>query len=282
MALRTFTDQLGNQITIPFPPQRIVSLVPSQTELLADLGLGYRVVGITKFCVHPSAWQKPNPSPRPADTPLPGERGRGEGKTIIGGTKSFRFDLIKSLQPDLIIGNKEENYQEGIELLKTEYPVWMSDIVTIEDALAMIQHIGVLTETDKQANELVHQITDAFLGIEKLPSLRTLYLIWRSPWMAAASGTFIHELLTLAGLQNCLEASSRYPELSEEEMKTFDPQLILLSSEPYPFQQKHVEEIQKIYPRTKILLVDGEMFSWYGSRLSKFPDYLKTIRPRLH
>lgn len=255
MALKTFTDQLGNRITISFPPQRIISLVPSQTELLADFGLGDKVVGITKFCVYPEAWRK--------------------SKAVVGGTKKFEFDKIESLRPDLIIGNKEENYQQGIAQLKAGYPVWMSDIVTIKDALKMIYQVGELTGADKAAGKIVNKINNAFSGIEKLPPLRTLYLIWRNPWMAAASGTFIHELMILAGLQNCLEASNRYPELSDEEIKTLDPELILLSSEPYPFQQKHVDEIQKICPSAKIVLVDGEMFSWYGSRLLEFPAYLK-------
>jgi len=260
MAVRIFIDQLGNEITISFPPQRIISLVPSQTELLADLGLDDRVVGVTKFCVHPEAWIK--------------------SKTIIGGTKKFDFDKIKSLQPDLIIGNKEENYQDGIERLQAEYPVWMSDIITTKDALAMIFQIGELTNVQKQADNVVRQINRAFLRLEKLSPLRTLYLIWKNPWMAAASGTFIHELMRLAGFQNCLDAN-RYPELGVEEINALDPELILLSSEPYPFQQKNVDEIQKICPNAKIILVDGEMFSWYGSRLKLFPDYVKKIRTML-
>ncbi len=258
MPLRTFIDQLGNQIAISFPPQRIISLVPSQTELLADLGLEDRIVGITKFCVHPKEWRK--------------------SKTIVGGTKKFDFDKIRSLHSDLIIGNKEENYQEGIEQLRADYPVWMSDIVTIEDSLAMITQIGELTDTSQIAREITIQIKDSFLGIEKLPPLRTLYMIWRNPWMAAASGTFIHALLTVAGLQNCLVEKERYPEITVEKIATLNPQLILLSSEPYPFQQKHIDEIQRISPHATVLLVNGEMFSWYGSRLRKFPDYLKGIR----
>ncbi len=261
MALRTFIDQLGNQSTISFPPQRIISLVPSQTELLADLGLEDRIVGITKFCVHPEGWQK--------------------SKAIIGGTKKFDLDKIRLLQPDLIIGNKEENYQEGIGQLKAEYPVWMSDIVTMQDALEMIRQLGELTNTRTKADKIVQQTEEVFLGLVKLPPLRTLYLIWRKPWMAAAPGTFIHELLTAAGLQNCLTSSNRYPELSEEEIKSLDPELIFLSSEPYPFQQKHVDEIRKIYHQAKVMLVDGEMFSWYGSRLRKFPDYLRTVSSTL-
>jgi ABC-type Fe3+-hydroxamate transport system substrate-binding protein len=261
MELRTFIDQLGNEITISFPPQRIISLVPSQTELLADLGLNDSVVGITKFCIHPETWVKT--------------------KTIVGGTKKFDFDKIKSLQPDLIIGNKEENYQEGIERLQAAYPVWMSDIITKADALAMIQQLGELADVQKQADNIIGQINKAFLGLEKLPPLRTLYLIWRNPWMAAASGTFIHELITLAGFKNCLDVKDRYPELSDQDIKSLDPELILLSSEPYPFQQKNIDEIRRIVPKAKVFLVDGEMFSWYGSRLILFPNYIKQIRSSL-
>ncbi len=252
----TFTDQLGNQITVAFPPQRIISLVPSQTELLADLELDSRVVGITKFCVHPESWRK--------------------SKKIIGGTKQFRFDIIQRLKPDLIIGNKEENYQEGIEQLRQTYPVWMSDIVTLSDALAMIAHVGLLTDTSQRAMDIATQIRNSFSRVQKLSPLRTLYLIWRDPWMAAAPGTFIHEMMSLAGFQNCLD-NSRYPELTAENIAALNPQLILLSSEPFPFRQKHIGEIQEICPQAKITLVDGEMFSWYGSRLKYFAGYLEKI-----
>jgi len=262
MSLRTFTDQLGDQVKISFPPQRIISLVPSQTELLADLGLDGRVSGITKFCVHPKAWQKSKP--------------------IVGGTKNFRFEVIESLKPDLIIGNKEENYREGINQLKLSYPVWMSDISTSQDAHAMIEQIGILTDTSEQASNIIEQIRGAFSSMDKLPPLRALYLIWRKPWMGAASGTFIHEIMTLAGLQNCLRANSRYPELTNNDIKMLKPQVILLSSEPYPFQEKHTVEIQEISPTAKVIKVDGEMFSWYGSRLRKFPAYLKTLIPMLY
>lgn len=256
--MRTFTDQLGNQITAPFPPKRIISLVPSQTELLADLGLDKELVGITKFCVHPESWLKT--------------------KTIVGGTKKFNLDVIDSLNPDLIIGNKEENYLEGIEELRSKYPVWMSDIVTLEDSFAMIRQVGELTGSEAKALQLINQISDSFLSIETLPAFRTLYLIWQNPWMGVAPGTFIHEMITAAGLQNCLSHQTRYPELTQEQIVSLNPELILLSSEPYPFVQKHVNEMSSLFPTTKILLVDGEMFSWYGSRLKKFPDYLKLLR----
>src|SRR6267154_5849608 len=121
-------DQLGSSVAFNFPPQRIISLVPSQTELLFDLGLGEQVVGITKFCIHPKDWSTV--------------------KTKIGGTKKFQFDTIDALQPDLILGNKEENYEAGIHLLAAKYPVWMSDIASWESAMEMILSLGDLTGKD--------------------------------------------------------------------------------------------------------------------------------------
>lgn len=258
MSSQTYQDQLGNQVQISFPPQRIISVVPSQTELLADLGLADRVVGITKFCVHPEAWRK--------------------NKTLIGGTKKFDFERIRSLQPDLIIGNKEENYIEGIETLIPQFPVWLSDIVTLSDATSMIRKVGEITNTSFKAERIADDIESSFANLVKLRSLRTLYLIWKSPWMAAAPGTFIHEMMRLSGLVNCFDKQTRYPELNTEQIQRLNPELILLSSEPYPFKEKHIEELQLLCPKAKIILVDGEMFSWYGSRLLKFPAYLESLR----
>lgn len=276
MPVKTTTDQLGHSVEIPFPPTRIISLVPSQTELLYDLGLDAEVVGITKFCVHPPEWRKT--------------------KTIIGGTKKFNFEVIDRLKPDLIIGNKEENYKEGIEALRQKYPVWMSDIVTPADAMNMMRSVGEITGRATQAEKLITEIQRSLDGIkgwlrepqppEKkvvLPSRASgngkmvLYLIWRNPWMGAATNTFIHEMLTLAGFENCLSERERYPELSVVDLTTLNPDLIFLSSEPYPFSEKHIEEIQSLVPNAKILLVDGEMFSWYGSRMRHFASYLATL-----
>jgi ABC-type Fe3+-hydroxamate transport system substrate-binding protein len=255
---KIFTDQMGNRVSISFPPQRIVSLVPSQTELLFDLGLEEQVVGITKFCIHPGHWRNT--------------------KTIIGGTKKFDIDLIRSLQPDLIIANKEENYPEGIHTLAAQYPVWTSDIITLTDALNMIRQVGQITNTSFRSDTIAGEVESLFAKLTRLPSLRTLYLIWKSPWMAAAPGTFIHEMMRLSGLENCFTTQTRYPELNTEQLVRLNPELILLSSEPYPFKEKHIEELQFLCPQAKILLVDGEMFSWYGSRLLKFPEYLESLK----
>ena len=252
-----FYDQLGRLVEFNFPPQRVVSLVPSQTELLYDLGLGDRVAGITKFCVHPIEWF--------------------ETKPRVGGTKKFRFDLIDSLRPDLIIGNKEENYLEGINRLAEKYPVWMSDITSWDGALGMISSVGQLVDASERANQLVKSIRTRLQTIRLFSARRVLYLIWRNPWMAAGKDTFIDSVLSKTGLVNCVN-EGRYPELSVEEMKILSPEIILLSSEPFPFQQENVEELKVIFSDVRIVLVDGQMFSWYGSRLLKSLDYFSSMR----
>lgn len=252
----TFKDQMGEAVDVPYPPTRIISLVPSQTELLADLGLSSEVIGVTRFCVRPESWLK--------------------SKTIIGGTKQFNFDRIDSLNPDLIIGNKEENYQEGIIALKEKYPVWMSDILSFKDSLSMIESVGALTNRNTQAGEIKSVITQSFQALKPYAGQSVLYLIWRKPWMAAGTNTFIDSMLIRLGLKNIM-TSTRYPELTSTAIAQLNPEFVFLSSEPYPFQRKHVTEIQQLCPSAKILLVDGEMFSWYGSRLMKAPEYFKTL-----
>lgn len=249
---------MGIPVTLENPPQRIVSLVPSQTELLFDLGLESRVVGVTKFCVHPQHWRK--------------------SKTLIGGTKKFDLDLIDSLKPDLIIGNKEENYPEGIQALRQRYPVWMSDIVTFDQALEMIKSVAQLTHTSDKGEALTSGIIENFSGLKAFPPHPTLYLMWRNPWMGAAGNTFIHALMEKAGLVNVLAEGLRYPELSPELITRLNPSLVLLSSEPYPFSEQHIPELQALLPGARIELVDGEFFSWYGSRLLLAPVYFNALR----
>jgi ABC-type Fe3+-hydroxamate transport system substrate-binding protein len=246
---------LGRSVIVPRNPQRIISLVPSQTELLFDLGLAERIAGITWFCIHPAEQVKDMPR--------------------IGGTKNLKLDKIRSLNPDLIIANKEENERSQIEGLAKDFPVWVSDISTVDDATEMINRVGELTGTTHAAEQISDKIIDGFANFEKAPSLRTFYLIWKDPYMTVGNDTFIHHILTRMGLQNVCGDQTRYPKLSDEQIKAINPQLILLSSEPFPFTDKHIAELQNLVPSAKILLVDGEMFSWYGSRLIKSADYLK-------
>jgi ABC-type Fe3+-hydroxamate transport system substrate-binding protein len=254
-----YTDQLGRTIELKQIPKRIVSLVPSQTELLFDLGLNEEVVGITKFCVHPEHWFKT--------------------KTRVGGTKQLHPEKIKELQPDLIIANKEENVREQIEELANHFPVWISDVNNLNDALEMIVSIGKLTNKSSQAKEMAVQINESFNQLQTPNSkLQTSYLIWKDPYMTIGGDTFINDMLQQSGFQNIFEDQKRYPEISIQQLQSANCQLLLLSSEPYPFKQKHIEELQPLLPNTKIVLVDGEMFSWYGSRLLKAPAYFQQLQ----
>ncbi len=253
------TDQMGRRVTVPFPPQRIVSLVPSQTELLFDLGVGEKVVGVTKFCVYPAA----------ARTKA----------TIIGGTKNFDFEKITALTPDLIIGNKEENYQMGIEQLAANYPVWLSDIGNLPEALDMIRRVGFIAGAKEKAGTLATEIGALFAGLAtERRGISAAYFIWRKPYMVAATGTFIDDMLRRAGFTNVFADHSRYPEITAGQLAAAAPQRILLSSEPFPFGAKHVAEFQDICPAAKIEIVDGELFSWYGSRLLKSAAYFSQLR----
>lgn len=243
-------------------PKRIVSLVPSQTELLYDLGLEAETVGITKFCVHPEAWFR--------------------SKARVGGTKSVHKDRIEALQPDLIIANKEENVKEQIEALKDIAPVWVSDIHTLGDALAMIEAIGDLTGRQEKAKDITARIEKDFSNLAATVPQSALYLIWRKPWMSVGRDTFIHDMLQRIGLENVCAARERYPELNAADITAKNPGLILLSSEPYPFKEKHMGELQQLVPDANIQLVDGEMFSWYGSRLLQAGAYFRHVMAAIH
>jgi ABC-type Fe3+-hydroxamate transport system substrate-binding protein len=254
---RTVTDQLFREVTFDYPPKRIISLVPSQTELLFDLGLDKEVVGLTKFCIHPID--------------------KFAACAKVGGTKNVNIAVIKELKPDLIIANKEENSFADIEALSALFPVWISDVNDLEGAKKTIFQIGELVDRQPEASYLLHLINAGFsdlqtLALERGIDKKVAYLIWNNPYMAAGTDTFISDILALNGMTNVLK-SSRYPEVSLSELQELNPDLVFLSSEPYPFKEKHRSEIQAMLPDTKVMLVDGEMFSWYGSRLVKAVQY---------
>lgn len=255
-----FNDQTQYQISLNQTPKRIISLVPSQTELLHYLGLDQQVVGITKFCIHPSGWF--------------------QTKERIGGTKKLNLEKIRSLKPDLILGNKEENTQEDIEALRQEFPVWLSDINNLEDALDMIDQVGVMTNKISEAQKLIHKIFFAEAELPAPTAKTVLYCIWNEPLMAAGKDTFIDAMLGKAGFENVL-SQSRYPALTQTEITDLHPDFIFLSSEPFPFNEKHRAEYQKMYGDSKVVLVDGELFSWYGSRLVDSFRYFRQLNEHL-
>ena len=243
-------------------PQRIISVVPSQTELLFDLGLDNEIVGITKFCIHPAE--------------------NVRGKTVVGGTKTLNFNQIYALRPDFILANKEENTRDQIEELQRHYPVHVTDITTLPDALTMIRDVGVLVGKEQRAEEMARQITFSLASLSSLSSPPSVaYFIWRKPYMVAAEGTFIDAMLQAAGFRNAFAGQTRYPEITPDYLREANPDLIFLSSEPYPFAEKHVDELLAICPSARVLVVDGEVFSWYGSRLLRAANYFKNLRTEI-
>ena len=255
--MRKFTDQTGRTIYVPDSPQRVISLVPSQTELLYDLGVGVHLKGITKFCVHPRHLKKET--------------------IIVGGTKNIRYNSIKSINPDLIIANKEENNKEDVLKLESDYPVWVSDIKDVDDALEMINSVAELINKQYEARSLVNEIVlERNRYQPESTSKSAIYLIWKDPYMASGNDTFINSMLFEAGLKNLIQ-QPRYPEISIEQIQEMNPDYLLLSSEPYPFKEEHLKDLQPVLPNTKLIIVDGEMFSWYGSRMRMSWKYFAEV-----
>ena len=244
-----FTDQTGSTIILENPPTKIISVVPSQTELLFDLGLQDEVIGITKFCIHPDEWFKT--------------------KTRIGGTKKLDIEKIFQLQPDIIFANKEENERTDIEVLKAHFPVWISDIKDLKSANEMILSIGEITGKEQKALNIVSDIRNQFDSLHFSMIKQCIYLIWNNPIMTVGGDTFINDMLQYAGYHNLTNQQKRYPEL------------VLLSSEPFPFSQEHIKYFKALLPFSKVIKVDGEMFSWYGSRLLKSPLYFSKLRSEI-
>lgn len=265
--MKILTDQLGNQHTFDTTPKRIISLVPSQTELLVDLGLEDSIVGITKFCVHPYHLKST--------------------KKIIGGTKKVHFEKIRLLQPDIIIANKEENTLEIVTELSKICPVWVTDIITLEDNLKMIEDFGILFNKRTEAKKWMDKINFAhqdFLNfIRDKEVKKAAYFIWANPYMVAGNTTFINEMLQLNNFENIYNSrEQRYPEVSIENIRIEgNPELVLLSSEPFPFTDEHVFELGRYTHHAITLFVDGEMFSWYGSRIVKAFDYFKKMHLKI-
>ncbi len=245
---------------------RIISLVPSQTELLVDLGLENSLVGITKFCIYPAYLQKT--------------------KTIVGGTKNINIDKIKLLKPTIILCNKEENTKEIAVTCNKIAKTHVSNIYTLQDSLDLIKEYGILFSCEKKATKISKKIEAEKSKFNEFIinniTLRVAYFIWKNPFMVAANNTFINHILELNHFKNVFSYKERYPIIDIEKLSAKNIDLIFLSSEPYPFQEKHIIELKEKLPNTKILLVNGEFFSWYGSRLLNAFSYFTTLRKRIN
>ncbi len=248
-------DQTGRLVQIPSHPERIISLVPSLTELLFDLGLDQEIVGVTRYCISPPK--------------------KVASRVKVGGIHQLDFKTIDALHPDLIIANKEENDRQEIIHLREKYPVYVSDIYTLQDALKMIGDMGKITDRSRNAQQIITEIENSFAKIDPKNSSKVAYLIWNDPYRVAGGHTFIGDILQRSGFSNIFEKLDRYPQVSTEMVGK--AQVILLSSEPYPFSEKDAEELRNQFPSSQVFLVDGTMFAWYGSRLRDTPSYIEQL-----
>lgn len=259
-------DHLERAIHLPKTPQRIISLVPSLTELLHDLGLEKSIVGITKYCVHPFHYQST--------------------KTIVGGTKKVKIDVIKSLNPDFILCSKEENTLEMVSELEKIAPVFVSDINSFQEALDFMLELGELAGKRIESQNLVAKInlkhTDFQNFIQNKRPIKVAYFIWKKPWMVAGSPTFINDILRINRMENVFDKKGRYPEININHLKLQGhPELLLFSSEPYHFTEEDVYEVLHVNEKVLTIFVDGQYFSWYGSRLLKAFDYFKKVQEKI-
>jgi ABC-type Fe3+-hydroxamate transport system substrate-binding protein len=261
----TIKDQLSRVLHFSSSPTRIVSLVPSQTELIVSLGLRSQLVGLTKFCIHPEGLIKE--------------------KTVVGGTKQIHIEDIKALRPDIILCNKEENTKAIVAACEDICPVHISNVQTLEGNYDLIKQYGVLFNKEIEAASIIakqktefNQLTNTLKGVEQK---KVVYLIWRKPYMTIGNDTFINYLLEISGFDNVFANKTRYPEVQLQELKNLSIDYVFLSSEPYPFKEKHFKDFEGIVEEGKLIKVDGEYFSWYGSRLLGATTYFKKLRTSL-
>ncbi len=235
---------------------KVISLVPSITEALFDLGLTENeIIGRTKFCIHPEEKVK--------------------NIEIIGGTKNLNIEKIKSLKPNLILANKEENVKEQVESLKEDFKVIVYNTETIEDNYYLVKNLGLLFNKEERAQAFNLKVYEVLHQTKLKSSLKAAYLIWKNPYMTVGSDTFIHNVLSEIGFENIFKNTTRYPEIQVEDLA--EAEVIMLSSEPFPFKEKHIAELKEFYPDKKIMILDGEAFSWYGTHIAKCENYFKEL-----
>ena len=263
----TYTDSINRQIELPNAPQRIVSLVPSLTELLHDMSLEPQIVGVTKYCVHPTHYRIT--------------------KTLVGGTKKVKYKEISALNPDFILCSKEENTPEMVAKLEKIAPVYVTDVNSFADALDLIKELGLILNRRTEANHVLDRINFRYnefkASIKQEEIIRVAYFIWADPWMVAGANTFINDMLRICKFENgYANKKERYPVIKPKRMRVVaSPKLLMFSSEPHNFTDEEVYGILQSTKKTLTIYVDGEYFSWYGSRLIKAFDHFKQVRQKV-
>lgn len=263
------TDAIGTPHAQSKPNARIVSLVPSLTELLFTMGLGNQVVGRTHYCIHPE--KEVDRVPR------------------VGGTKKINVNKLADLQPDYVVLNIDENPRDMFdELMALDIRCLVTHPKTVADNAELFRWFGYLFDRKAQAEALSVRLDQHIQSIKLFAAnnspKRVLYLIWKDPWMTISSGTYIADFLSLAGWQvTRVPSTDRYPAISLGDIDLASIDLILFSTEPFAFSQSHLVEFGHAYPAqaAKAHLIDGEMVSWYGSRAIQGLAYLEAFAKRL-
>lgn len=247
---------------------RIVSLCPSLTELVFDLGHGDELVGRTKFCVHP------------ADRVGTVEK--------VGGTKNPKLERIIELTPDLVLLNEEENRREDAEALRAAgVPCHVSFPHTALDTAAMVRSIAEAIDATREGERIARDIearhTRVVTSAADREPVSYAYMIWREPWMTVNADTFVSALLGDAGGRNVFATlGDRYPAITAAELAAAAPDVVLLSTEPFPFKPSHADELAGLtgLDRHRFEIVDGELLSWHGSRTPAGIDYAEQVIER--
>lgn len=255
-------DCLGNEMSLPKNITKIVSLVPSISELIYDLNVESKLVGVTKFCVHPKYFQIE--------------------KTVVGGVQEFDIEKIKALKPDVVFASKDENFEEEILELQKYVPVYVTDVKSVDEAKQMIEDFGVLLNCRNDASKILMKIEMQLQDLEKVTGdllfRSAAYFVWNEPWVAAGKDTFVDSMLKLIKVNNVFSnLKERYPMVTGANIHIANPDMIMLPSEPFYFQDQQAMEISAHTHDAATFFVDGQMFSWYGSRLVKSLDYLKLL-----
>lgn len=273
MKLRSIVDALGRELTVPVTPRRIVSLVPSVTELLFDLGAGDRVVGCSRYCVEPEAAL----AAREAEP--------GRGLVRVGGQKDPDVAAITALAPDLVLAVKEENLARDVGALAARgIAVYVAEVRGVEDALSLVGALCELVDGERGRSEAIRGAIRA--GVEEArqhaarhPPLPIFCAVWRDPWITISSDTYMYDVIRLCGgVPRPFERHERrYPKLTLDEVRAARPRLILLPDEPYSFTAADAAELADIAPA---LIVDGKLLGWYGRRTAGIPRLAKWIGAR--
>lgn len=261
LCMVSVTDSSNKTVSFSVPPQRVVCLIPSITETFFDLGLGDALAGVSKFCNHPA--------------------GGVLNKIKVGGQKDPDLEKIKAIDPDLIIMNREENKPEHIEFLSRYYRTWVTYPRSFRDAGKLILDIGTVFNVGTKARAYADRVrkTADELSLRNGQKIKTLYLIWRNPWMSINRDTFIHDTLSVHGMDNVFARNSqRYFEITDQDIQAANPEIIILPDEPYRFKEKHITEFSHIPVSAvrdrSIFLVDGTYFCWYGTRTARASEYI--------